>query len=345
MHFYEVLLYYEEKRKTETIKKRRVAVIFDKVRKNRKNKHKNDQKNNNKRKTIPIKMSKKKGKTRLSTERLTVSGVEIASPGLPESFRGFTIVHLSDLHGTLYGNHHRRLLHKIRQADPDVVVMTGDMTDHQADGMLQLIDLCRRLCRHWPVYYIWGNHEQCMDKKRRLWLLQKLKTAGVVILENGNCSIVRGDASIKIYGLVTPLIYYKDLRAGAKRRCCFTAAEAKRLLGKADISAFNLLLAHNPLYFPAYRDWGADLTLSGHIHGGIIRIPGLGGLFSPEFRFFPRYDAGHFEERGKHLVVSRGLGNNFLFRVANPPEIVVIRLLPWGNSTYSIPSKSHSVST
>lgn len=265
-------------------------------------------------------------KKRLSREKLTVSKIEIVSPNLPPSFQGFTIVHLSDLHGALYGKHHCRLLHKIRQANPDMVVMTGDMTDHQPEGMAQLTDLCRRLCRHWPVYSVWGNHEQCLKRERREFLMQKLKTAGVVILDNEYCRVVRGEDSINVYGLVMPMIYYKELRAGAKRRCCFTTAGMKKQLGKANISAFNLLLAHNPLYFPAYRDWGADLTLSGHIHGGIIRIPGLGGLLSPEFRFFPRYDGGHFEEKGKHLVVSRGLGNNFLFRVANPPEIAVITL-------------------
>ena len=89
---------------------------------------------------------------------------------------------------------------------------------------------------------------------------------------------------------------------------------------------YNILLSHNPLYYPAYRDWGADLTLSGHIHGGIIRIPGLGGLLSPDLTLFPRYDGGHFTERGKHLIVSRGLGNHFLVRVMNPPEIGVITL-------------------
>lgn len=265
-------------------------------------------------------------KKRLSREKLAVSKVNIASPDLPASFQGFTIVHLSDLHGTLYGKHHNRLLHKIRQASPDIVVMTGDMTDHQRDGMVQLADLCRRLCRHWPVYYVRGNHEQCLSSQKRALLTRMLKRAGVIILENEYCRIVRGDASIKVYGLVMPMVYYKELRVGMKRRCCFTAEEMEKLLGKAETSEYNLLLAHNPLYFPAYRDWGADLTLSGHIHGGIIRIPGLGGLLSPEFRFFPRYDAGHFAEKGKHLVVSRGLGNNFLFRVANPPEVVAVSL-------------------
>lgn len=256
-----------------------------------------------------------------------MSKVEIASTNLPEAFQGFRIVHLSDLHGTLYGRHHGRLLHEIRLARPDMVVMTGDMTDHKRAGRLQLLDLCRRLCRHWPVYYVWGNHEQCLKRKQRISLAQDLKKAGVVVLDNQCGAIVRGDASLKVYGLTMPMVYYKELRAGVKRRCCFTTAEMEKLLGKAKPSEYNLLLAHNPLYFPAYRDWGADLTLSGHIHGGIVRIPGLGGVFSPEFRFFPRYDGGHFVERGKHLVVSRGLGNNFLFRVANPPEVVVITLL------------------
>lgn len=262
----------------------------------------------------------------LSKEKLSVSKFGITSSRLPASFHGFTIVQLSDLHGTLYGRHHKQLLHKIRQAKPDAVVMTGDMMDHKIEGMVQLVDLCRRLCRHWTVYYALGNHEQCLKEPLITSLCRDLQRAGVIILRNDCCRIFRGDASIKVYGLEMPMVYYRELRAGAKRRLCFTVAGMERLLGKADRSCFNLLLAHNPLYFPVYRDWGADVTLSGHIHGGIIRIPGLGGLFSPEFRFFPRYDGGHFVEKGRHLIVSRGLGNNFLFRVANPPEIVVITL-------------------
>ena len=93
-----------------------------------------------------------------------------------------------------------------------------------------------------------------------------------------------------------------------------------------DDTGYSILLAHNPLYYPAYRDWGADLTLSGHVHGGIIRIPGKGGLLSPDVTFFPKYDGGHFRENGKDLIVSRGLGNHFLVRVMNPPELLVVTL-------------------
>lgn len=263
----------------------------------------------------------------LSGEELSVSFVQAASSTLPASFDGFRIVHLSDLHGTLYGRRHRRLMKEIAQAEPDAVMMTGDMMDHKVRGMVQLVDLCGQMCRHWPVYYVPGNHEQCLKRQARDSLWKKLKGIGVIILENQCCPVSRGEDSMDVYGLVTPMVYYKDLRMGVQRKICFTAEDAERLLGKPEPSRYSLLLSHNPLYFPAYRDWGADLTLSGHIHGGVIRIPGLGGLLSPELRFFPRYDAGHFEERGKHLVVSRGLGNNFLFRIANPPEVVVITLV------------------
>lgn len=149
---------------------------------------------------------------------------------------------------------------------------------------------------------------------------------GIKVLYNSWETISRGGSYIKIYGLVTPMIYYKDRLREYKRGVSFTKTDAERFLGKTDASCYQILLAHNPLYFPSYRDWGADLTFSGHIHGGIIRIPGMGGLLSPDMTFFPKYDGGHFEEQGRHLVVSRGLGNHFLMRVMNPPELVAVTL-------------------
>ncbi len=251
----------------------------------------------------------------------------INSEKLPLEFYGFRIIHLSDLHGAVYGRNHNMLLHKIHEVKPNLVVMTGDLADGSRGGMLSFIKLTEALCGYYPLYYIPGNHEQELEREIYDKLIRKLQHRGVTVLNNKWCTISRRGSFIKIYGLVTPMVYYKDpMREGYERGICFTAENTRELLGEADESCYNLLLAHNPLYFPSYRDWGADLTLSGHIHGGIIRIPGLGGLLSPDVSFFPKYDGGHFEEKGKHLIVSRGLGNHFLVRICNPPELVVITL-------------------
>jgi predicted MPP superfamily phosphohydrolase len=101
----------------------------------------------------------------------------------------------------------------------------------------------------------------------------------------------------------------------------------KRLLDAFDTGRYGILLTHNPLCFPVYARWGADLTLSGHVHGGMIRLPILGGLLSPEREFFPKYSAGIYGEDDKKLLVSRGLGSGvFGARIFNIPEIPVITL-------------------
>lgn len=250
----------------------------------------------------------------------------IRSKGVPKEFEDFRIAHLSDLHGAVYGKNHQLLVHKIRQAGPNVIVMTGDMADSCLGSISCCIDLCRQLCRYYPVYYCLGNHEQEMKEKKLDGLLTQLKSLGVVILRNQSCSISYQGAYVKIYGLQTPMVYYKDPLKEYKPGIDFSVQNARELLGMPDNSCYNILLAHNPLYYPAYRDWGADLTLSGHIHGGIIRIPGKGGLLSPDVTLFPKYDGGHFKENGKDLIVSRGLGNHFLVRVMNPPELVMVTL-------------------
>lgn len=250
----------------------------------------------------------------------------IHSRRLPSVFNGYRIVHLSDLHGAQYGRDNQLLVREVLRARPNIVAMTGDMADQNQNSIPVLTDLCRQLCTHFPVILIPGNHEQSMEKQIYTHLMNNLKDIGVIILENRRYIISRGDSSLNLYGLVTPMVYYKDPLGEYRRGAHFSEKDTEQALGKADPSRFSILLAHNPLYYPSYRDWGADLTLSGHIHGGIIRIPGLGGLLSPDLSFFPKYDGGYFQEHGRHLVISRGLGNNFLFRVNNPPELVVVTL-------------------
>ncbi len=250
----------------------------------------------------------------------------VHSRKLPAEFDNYRITHLSDLHGAVYGQNHRKLIQKIRQTNPNLVVMTGDMADYSFGSIPHLLDLCRQICRYYPVYCVLGNHEQEMSKKKLDPLLTGLKSLGVVVLENQSCILSHHGASVKLYGLQLPMVYYKDPLKEYKKDMELSVSDVRKRLGPLDDTGYSILLAHNPLYYPAYRDWGADLTLSGHVHGGIIRIPGKGGLLSPDVTFFPKYDGGHFRENGKDLIVSRGLGNHFLVRVMNPPELLVVTL-------------------
>ncbi len=250
----------------------------------------------------------------------------IRSSRLPQDFEGYRIAHLSDLHGAMYGNGNTLLIQEILKAKPNLIVMTGDMADSQKNSIPQFIDLCRKLGSDFPISYIPGNHEQSLKKQAYTEILEAITQYGVNILENRHDAVKWKKSVLNLYGLVTPMAYYKDPLKEYRRGIHFSAKDTEQALGKVDPSCYNILLAHNPLYYPSYHQWGADLTLSGHIHGGIIRIPGLGGLLSPDVSFFPKYDGGHFETDGRHLIVSRGLGNNFLFRINNPPELVIITL-------------------
>lgn len=250
----------------------------------------------------------------------------IHSNKIPAGFEGYRMIHLSDLHGAEYGSGNDILVEKIHEFRPHSIMMTGDMADHTEGSVERLTALCRKLCSHYPVYYVAGNHEQCLKKPVLEGLTSELKHMGVSVLENQWCTISKGGDFVRLYGLVMPMIYYKDPLGEYKRGIEFRKEDTERFLGTTESSCYKILLSHNPLYYPAYRDWGADLTLSGHVHGGIIRIPGLGGLLSPDVTLFPKYDGGLFEEQGRHLIVSRGLGNHFLVRVMNPPELVAVSL-------------------
>lgn len=250
----------------------------------------------------------------------------INSPKIPKAFDGFRILHLSDLHSACFGKGNQKLLAAAGRARPDIIVMTGDMVNGSDKPFPGFLRLAGNLARKWPSYYVLGNHEQTLTDRLKEPLLSDVKKAGVRLLSNDYCALDRNGAQIRLYGMHFHMRYYRDFHHDYDRHAHFTAEDLKELVGPAPKDSYNILLTHNPLFFPSYAKWGADLTLSGHIHGGIIRLPVLGGLLSPECRFFPKYDGGLFADGGRCLEVSRGLGNNFAWRVNNPPELPLLVL-------------------
>lgn len=265
----------------------------------------------------------------------------ISVSGLPEDFRPFRIIHLSDLHGQVFGKNNSLLVEQIRCLTPDLIVMSGDMIDggrRQADvcGRQAFLKLCRTLAPLCPVYYSLGNHELEMPKNHLSAWLKKIGRTGVTVLDNQRADVIHDGVTFPIFGLTMPLLYYKDpLKKPYDRHADWTSLNMETIFGAspnfgAENGGPSILLAHNPLYFPAYRDWGADITFSGHVHGGIIRLPGFGGVLSPDMTLFPKYDGGCFSETSprssaanpKIMVVSRGLSDTFLKRILNPMEIV-----------------------
>ncbi|WP_274953103.1 metallophosphoesterase [Angelakisella massiliensis] len=264
------------------------------------------------------------GEMSLSHCLLETPVIHLACDGLPTALEGLRILHLSDLHCRMWGKSHRRLLEAACGLDPQLVVMTGDMIDRVEDDFGVIWDLCGQLSRRWPVFFAPGNHEQRLSSANRSLLYEGMEAMGVTVLLNQKQELAFGDGRLTLWGLALSTRYERNYINGKNVDVTLTAADVNELLGKADPGVFHLLLAHNPLFFSAYRRWGANLTLSGHVHGGMVRLPGVGGLLSPERRFFPQYDGGLYGNSQRQMYVSRGLsgGPRFL----NHPQLPLLVL-------------------
>lgn len=188
------------------------------------------------------------------------------------------------------------------------------------------MELIRKLSKRYPIYYALGNHEYRMKVYREKYgnrfetYMGELKKLGVQVLENEK--IFLPEFNMEICGLEMDRVYYKRLRHQKMPQDYM-----QKLLGKGREDRLELLIAHNPDYFKEYAAWGADLTVSGHVHGGVVRLPLLGGVISPMLHLFPKYDGGRFDEYGKVMILGRGLGMHTIpLRLFNPGEIVVLDL-------------------
>ncbi len=256
---------------------------------------------------------------------LQISEYQIMSKEVPKAFDGYRIVQLSDLHSKCFGNDNERLIRKIHLANPDLVVMTGDMSTRNDRTHEVFYHLAETIGTIYPCYYVVGNHEQNMKKTELNKFFSHLSELGIHVMKNDRVEIQRDGESIDLYGLWFPLKYYREAK-DAYHKEKFGGKDMKRAMGRVQ-DHYGILLTHNPLSFETYSDWGADLTLGGHVHGGMIRLPFIGGLLSPERQFFPKYSGGVYDRNGKKLVVSRGLGSGiFGARIFNCPEVVVITL-------------------
>lgn len=250
-----------------------------------------------------------------------VSKYSINSSEIPSDFSGYKIVQLSDLHNRRYPF----MMAKVNKLKPDIVVMTGDMVSSDDTDFSSFLSIAEKISKKYPTFFVVGNHEQMLTKENYEKLIVSVKALGIEILDNSKVTLEKENSKINLFGLWFNLRYYRDLNDEKEAGYFVDKKKMTELLGKAP-SGYNILLAHSPVFFEGYAEWGADLTLSGHMHGGMIRIPGIGGLFSPEREFFPKYDAGLFENEDSKLIISRGLGEHVGFRIFNRPEIVLIKL-------------------
>lgn len=256
--------------------------------------------------------------------KIEVEEHTVYSKKITSDFDGYKIVQLSDLHCRNFGYKNRTLIQKVKELSPDIIVMTGDMVSRQDSSFAPFYNLARETAKICPTYYIIGNHELDLSERQLSDMLSELRSMGVRVVSNEHYVIFGGKSAIDLYGMSCGLNFYKDEKGNYRHPDPFTVSDMRSLIGSAPASGrFSVLLAHNPLFFPVYSEWGPDLVLSGHVHGGGVRLGRLGGIFSPGRRFFPKYYQGEYSSSKTKMVVSRGLGGLRLF---NFPQIVCIKL-------------------
>ena len=249
-----------------------------------------------------------------SRDDLEISRYEVKSQKLPESFDGFKIVQLSDLHGAEFGEDGMGLVEKVKELEPDMIALTGDFVTDEGD-LAAVEKLAARLTELCPVYFISGNHE--FGSGLAVKVRNILARAGVKYLSNEYLTISRGEDGILLGGVEDPLAYADML----------SPDELAQKMNDAAPDAFKILLGHRNYWMTEYPELPVDLIFCGHAHGGLIRIPGVGGLIGTDRRLFPDFDAGEYNNGRYTLIVSRGLGNSVpIPRVFNRPEIVCVEL-------------------
>ena len=249
---------------------------------------------------------------------IDVSHYEIKSDKLNQKYNNYKIMLLTDLHNR---DITEKLVKIVNEENPNIIVMSGDMINEKVDGFDNFFNLCEEL-KDKTVYYVFGNHEENMSDEKQNEFIEKIKEKTNVILLNNDK--VELDDSFTIYGFSHQVKYYL---ASTKEKIDLNYIEER--IGKIDINKFNLLISHDPLLYNLYSKYGFDMVLSGHLHGGIINIPFVGGLLSPDFTFFPKYYKGVNKIENTNLVISRGLGYGYMIpiRVFNRGEVVIINLM------------------
>ena len=260
--------------------------------------------------------------------KIDITEYSIINEKIPTEFNDFKIVQLSDFHSKGYGGTTDKIIEEIKNINPDIVVMTGDMISWDIKNIEELEKLIKALVSIFPVYYINGNHEQLaeiLNTKKYEKFINEIRQLGVVTINDSFIQVSKGIESINLYEIDIPLDEVKGMYIDESK---INENYIENTLGIIDSTKFNILLAHNPLFIDEYSKWGADLVLSGHMHGGVVRIPFINkGIMSPEKGVFPKYDAGEFEIENTTMIINRGIGaSSFELRVFNDPEISVITL-------------------
>ena len=251
---------------------------------------------------------------------LELNTYTVTSSKLPQSFDGYRIAHVSDLHNAEMGKDNEKLLTMLRDADPDMIAITGDLVDSRNTDLEVALLFVREAVKIAPCYYVTGNHEARISEYDEL--KAGMEATGVTVLEDAQTDISLTGEFITLIGVNDPS-YQTDYLFGDAKTVMNTKLEELH----TEQDRFTILLSHRPELFETYVDHDLDLVLSGHAHGGQFRLPFVGGLVAPNQGFFPEYDAGLYSMNHTNMIVSRGIGNSILpFRFNNRPEVIIIEL-------------------
>lgn len=250
---------------------------------------------------------------------LELNTYTMSSRGLPDAFDGYRIAQVSDLHNAEFGDGNQRLLDMLREAEPDMIAITGDLIDSRKTNIAVALAFAEEAVRIAPCYYVSGNHEARVPEYREL--KAGLEAAGVTVLDDARVEIEISGKSITIIGVNDPSFLADYLTSDA------AVMDRKLSELSSEGASFTILLSHRPELFDTYAAHEMDLVLTGHAHGGQFRLPLIGGLIAPNQGLFPKYDDGLYSEGNTNMIVSRGLGNSVIpFRFNNRPEVVLIEL-------------------
>lgn len=244
-------------------------------------------------------------------KHLVITTYTYESEKLGEDLDGYRIVQISDLHNAEFGKENKKLLETIRSCSPDIIVITGDLVDSNHTNVERAVAFVNEAVKIAPVYYVTGNHEYWLEPSENEQMMQGILAAGACDLDDEAVRIEKGDSSFMLAGLDDQHLSDETL---------------KNLLQEQK-NELSIVLAHEPQYLQNYANAGADLVLTGHAHGGQIRLPFVGGIVAPDQGFLPEYTSGKYNRADTEMIVSRGLGNSIIpVRLFNYPEVVCVEL-------------------
>lgn len=262
-------------------------------------------------------------------KKLVVNHYDITSEKIGKGWDMSKIVVLSDLHNNVYGINLEEAYQKILMLRPDFIVIAGDMYNGEAGcDNKRAESFLTKLAKKFPIYYGLGNHEYRMMIYPETYVGMAasfeamIRRTGIHLLKNESVELEKNGSKLMVSGLMIDRAYYKKLK-----KVLMAKEYMNEIMAAPDTDKFQILIAHHPAYFENYAAWGADLVFSGHYHGGMARLPFIGGVIAPSFHPFPKYDMGEFKIGDSTMILSAGIGTHTInLRPFNPPEIVVVTL-------------------